>query len=443
MVTTTPERAEVPPPLAVPPHEVAPDVVHAPRVRQHLRAAHAGRTAARRPRALGNADSPRRRARVERRAAAHRRLHARPRRPRLRPAAPSSPPASGRRSSRRRTARRALPPLSPSPTAGTRASTSASSACRNPFPAALRLADAHLPRVAGQHLGDVEVHYHAAKGETDDHCWRLDAGARLPLHRRPHHLAGAQLRQSRRRCSAIPPSGRTRSRRMAALGAEWLFPGHGLVVQGRDAVRTVLTETARYLRVIIAQVLERMNAGETPEEIFHAVEPDPELATRPVSAGDATTIRSSSCATCCASGAAGGTATPPTCCPRPAEAQAREIAALAGGVEALVARGRAPARGGRQRARRAPGRVGDARRARADRAAQALKRDVYARRLEESRADGAGHLPRRDERRARGAGRGTAAAGGPGHPLTWDQANGDQDDHCAVATLLRRVRLGL
>ena len=68
---------------------------------------------------------------------------------------------------------------------------------------------------------------------------------------------------------------------MAGLGAEWLFPGHGLVVQGRDAVRTVLTETARYLRVIIDQVLERMNAGQTPEEIFHAVEPDPELAKRP------------------------------------------------------------------------------------------------------------------------------------------------------------------
>ena len=43
----------------------------------------------------------------------------------------------------------------------------------------------------------------------------------------------------------------------------------------------MLTDTARYLRVIVEQVLARMNAGETPEAIFHAVEPDPALATRP------------------------------------------------------------------------------------------------------------------------------------------------------------------
>jgi glyoxylase-like metal-dependent hydrolase (beta-lactamase superfamily II) len=65
---------------------------------------------------------------------------------------------------------------------------------------------------------------------------------------------------------------------MAGLDAEWLFPGHGLVIHGAAAIRTVLTESARYLRVIVDQVRARMNDGQTPEEIFHAVEPDAELS---------------------------------------------------------------------------------------------------------------------------------------------------------------------
>ena len=37
-----------------------------------------------------------------------------------------------------------------------------------------------------------------------------------------------------------------------------------------NEARTVLADTARYLRVLVDQVLARLNAGQTPEEIFHA-----------------------------------------------------------------------------------------------------------------------------------------------------------------------------
>jgi alkyl sulfatase BDS1-like metallo-beta-lactamase superfamily hydrolase len=168
---------------------------------------------------------------------------------------------------------------------------------------------------------------------------------------------------------------------MAGLEAEWLFPGHGLVVHGRDAVRLLLTETARYLRVIIDQVVERMNAGQTPDEIFHAVEPDPELSTRAFLKANydhpkfivRNLLR-------LWGGWWNGNAA--DLLPATSAAQAGEIAELAGGVAKLVERGRAKLAGGDSilashlaewATRAAPN----------DRGAQQLKVDVYARRLQE------------------------------------------------------------
>ena len=231
-----------------------------------------------------------------------------------------------------------------------------------------------------QRLGDVEVHYRAAKGETDDACW-----AWVPS--RGYLFTGDLIIWQAPNCGnpqkvqRYPVEWADALDAMAGLGAEWLFPGHGLAVQGRDAVRTVLTETARYLRVIIEQVLDRMNAGQTPEEIFHAVEPDPELAKRPYLAPNydhpkfivRNLLR-------LWGGWWNGNAA--ELLPATPEAQAAEIAALAGGVDTLVARGRALLDDGDSRlaahcaewaTRAAP----------ADRAAQELKRDVYQRRLVE------------------------------------------------------------
>jgi alkyl sulfatase BDS1-like metallo-beta-lactamase superfamily hydrolase len=101
----------------------------------------------------------------------------------------------------------------------------------------------------------------------------------------------------------------------------------------------MLTETARYLRVIIDQVLTRMNTGQSPEEIFHAVEPDPELSTRPYLQARydhpqfivRNLLRQWG-------GWWNGNAA--DLLPATWAAQAQEIAPLAGGVAALVKRGR-------------------------------------------------------------------------------------------------------
>ena len=234
-----------------------------------------------------------------------------------------------------------------------------------------------------QRLGDLEVCYHAAKGETDDHCYVW-----VPAH--GYLFTGDLIIWQAPNCGnpqkvqRYPAEWAGALEAMAGLDAEWLFPGHGLVVQGRAAVRTVLTETARYLRIIIDQVLMRMNAGQTPEEIFHAVEPDAELAQRPFlqASYDHPKFIVRNVLRLWGGWWNGNAA---DLLPATWVAQAAEIAALAGGVDALVARGRAllehddavlAAHLAEWATRAAP----------SDRAAQELKRDVYARRLAQERS---------------------------------------------------------
>lgn len=229
-----------------------------------------------------------------------------------------------------------------------------------------------------QRIGDTEVVYQAAKGETDDACYVW-----LPQQR--YLFCGDLIIWQAPNCGnpqkvqRYPLEWAEALEAMAALNAEWLFPGHGLVVHGADAVRTVLTETARYLRVIIAQVLERMNAGQTPEEIFHAVDPDPELARRPFLQPnyDHPKFIVRNLLRLWGGWWNGNGA---DLLPAPWATQAQEIARLAGGVAALVARGRELLVGGStvlaahvaEWATRAEPSDSDA---------QALKRDVYAQRL--------------------------------------------------------------
>src|SRR5215831_1535875 len=234
-----------------------------------------------------------------------------------------------------------------------------------------------------QHLGDLEVQYYAAQGETDDHCYLW-----IPAH--SYLFTGDLVIWVAPNCGnpqkvqRYPVEWAEALERMASLGAEWLFPGHGFVVHGKAAVHTILTDTARYLRVIIDQVLARMNAGQTPEEIFHAVEPDSELATRPYLQARydhpkfivRNLLRQWG-------GWWNGNAA--DLLPATWEAQAQEIANLAGGVAVVVARGRLLLDRGdavlachlaEWATRAEPG----------DPGAQTLKRDVYARRLQEAEA---------------------------------------------------------
>jgi glyoxylase-like metal-dependent hydrolase (beta-lactamase superfamily II) len=231
-----------------------------------------------------------------------------------------------------------------------------------------------------QRHGGLEVQYHAAKGETDDHLWVW-----VPEHR--YLFCGDLIIWMAPNCGnpqkvqRYPVEWAETLERMAALEPEWLFPGHGLAVYGPEAVRTVLTETARYLRIIIDQVLKRMNAGQMPEEIFHPVEPDAELATRPYLGAfyDHPKFIVRNLLRLWGGWWNGNAA---DLLPATWQEQGREIVALAGGLAPVIERGRQLL--GEGKSALAAHLAEWATRAEpTNRAAQELKRDVYARRLDE------------------------------------------------------------
>ena len=240
--------------------------------------------------------------------------------------APSSPPASAPQIVAQENCVGALPPLRASRTAGTRASTSASSACRS------RSSREHFdwPTLTFRDAPDAAPRrprraLPRRQGRDRRRLLGVGAGAPLPVHRRPDHLAGAELRQSAEG-AALPGGlgrrarGHGRARRRVALPRprpRGAGPRRGAHGAHRDGALP-----ARHHRPGARAHERRADAGgDLPRRRAR-----PGAGDAPVSCAPTTTIRSSSSATCCACGAAGGTATPPTCCRRPWAAQAAEIA---------------------------------------------------------------------------------------------------------------------
>lgn len=70
-------------------------------------------------------------------------------------------------------------------------------------------------------------------------------------------------------------------REMARFGAEYLFPGHGLPIAGRERVQQALSETAEYLESLVNQTVKLMNEGYKLNDILHKVKPPEHLSSRP------------------------------------------------------------------------------------------------------------------------------------------------------------------
>jgi glyoxylase-like metal-dependent hydrolase (beta-lactamase superfamily II) len=118
--------------------------------------------------------------------------------------------------------------------------------------------------------GGTAVELHHARGETDDHLWAwlpekkwLFSGdfviwyypnAGNPQKVQRYALEWAQA-----------------LRTMIAQGPELLVPAHGLPIEGRERIASVLDDIASSLESLVRQVIEMMNAGETLDAIIHTV----------------------------------------------------------------------------------------------------------------------------------------------------------------------------
>ncbi len=121
-----------------------------------------------------------------------------------------------------------------------------------------------------EEIGGVSLEFNYCKGETDDHTWTW-----LPAQKMIS--AGDQFIWNFPNCGnpqkvqRFPIEWAESLRAMAGKGAELFVPAHGLPIAGEERIRTCLETVAGALEVLVAQVLEGMNAGATLDEIVHSV----------------------------------------------------------------------------------------------------------------------------------------------------------------------------
>ncbi len=193
--------------------------------------------------------------------------------------------------------------------------------------------------------GDCALELHHARGETDDHTWIWWPEQRV-LWTGDQFIWVAPNAGNPQKVQRYAAEWAASLRTMSALGPELLVPGHGVPIVGRARVRQALEETAEWLEVLVAETVARMNAGMTLDAVLAEVRPPPHLADRPylqpVYDEPDFIVRN-------IWRLYGGwwDGTPSHLKPAPEAALGREVATLAGGVDALVTRARALAGAGR------------------------------------------------------------------------------------------------
>ena len=174
------------------------------------------------------------------------------------------------------------------------------------------------------------------RGETDDHTW-VWVPSRKVLCPGDFFIWAVPNAGNPQKVQRYPLDWARALRKMAALEAEVLSPGHGVIVVGRERVRQALTDTADFLESLHDQTVALMNQGATLDTILHTVRPPGDLADRPylqpVYDEPEFIVRN-------IWRLYGGwyDGTPSQLKPAPQAQQGAEIARLAGGVRALVER---------------------------------------------------------------------------------------------------------
>jgi len=185
-------------------------------------------------------------------------------------------------------------------------------------------------------LDGIDAELHHARGETDDHTWVWLPSLRV-LCTGDLFIWAVPNAGNPQKVQRYPRQWAEALRKMATLGAEVLLPGHGVPILGEARVHAALSETAELLELLHDRALAMMNDGATLEELLRAVEVPEELAARPylqpIYDEPEFIVRN-------VWRLYGGwwDGDPAALKPPPATALAHEVAALAGGAAALVAR---------------------------------------------------------------------------------------------------------
>jgi glyoxylase-like metal-dependent hydrolase (beta-lactamase superfamily II) len=187
-------------------------------------------------------------------------------------------------------------------------------------------------------VGGETFELHHARGETDDATWVYAPGRKI-LCPGDFWIGCAPNAGNPQKVQRYAEEWRDALLHMASMNADLALPGHGAPLVGADNIRTMLTDAAEYLRIVVEQTLAGLNAGKRHEEIVASVKIPEELASKPylLPAYDRPEFIARNVIRLHAGWWDGFAA---NLLPAAPEVRAKEIATLAGGVGALVARAR-------------------------------------------------------------------------------------------------------
>jgi alkyl sulfatase BDS1-like metallo-beta-lactamase superfamily hydrolase len=129
-------------------------------------------------------------------------------------------------------------------------------------------------------VGGERIELHHDRGETDDHTWAWFPARKLIC---PGDLFiwAAPNCGNPQKVQRYPREWARALRKMAALDAEQMFPGHGPPILGAPRVRQALEETAELLEFLLDRTLALMNQGARLNDILHEVRAPEHLLQRP------------------------------------------------------------------------------------------------------------------------------------------------------------------
>lgn len=148
------------------------------------------------------------------------------------------------------------------------------------WPDAYRYPDVTYERALALTVGGLRFELSHDRGETDDHTW-VWVPERRVLCTGDLFIWASPNCGNPQKAQRYPREWALAMRKMAALDAEYLFPGHGPPIVGRERVRRALGDTAELLETIVEQTLAYMNEGAALDEVLQRVRVPEHLLARP------------------------------------------------------------------------------------------------------------------------------------------------------------------
>ena len=129
-------------------------------------------------------------------------------------------------------------------------------------------------------IGGLDIELRHAKGETDDHTW-----AWIPEHKAicagDFFIWSFPNAGNPQKVQRYPLEWAAAMRRMAEMEADLFLPAHGLPIQGKRRITTVLLDVADALEYLVQETVNLMNQGARLNDIVHSVSISEEVLAKP------------------------------------------------------------------------------------------------------------------------------------------------------------------